>query len=351
MDRESPQDQTVQEELQALGGLPLTHDKLFRAVFQWLELAKAFLRLVLAAPILAKLDLDRLTVEPKDFLSVVFKETRADMIYRVPILGCEESLCVYVLLEHKSFNDFFTIFQADQYAGQISQKEYQKAEDEKRLSVDFRLSPVLVIIFHHGERPFTGPIEVAELYEDYGVLAEYLPRRRAILFDLSTLSEIPDDPEVPELYAVLRIMQVIFSTDLGTKIREVLERLKPYSAVPKYRRLIRFLWFYFVSNAKRRSRQELMAVTDAVKKTIGEKTMPTYLEYLMAEGEARGRAIGEARGEARGKVLTFLQTRFRKVPWDVEQAVRSMVDLTALESLATYAETCQSLEEFAEVLK
>ena len=123
---------------------------------------------MLAAPILAKLDLDRLTIEPKDFLSVVFKETHADMIYRVPILGREESLCVYVLLEHKSFNDLFTIFQADQYAGQISQKEYQQAKDEKRLNADFRLSPVLVIIFHHGERPFTGPIEVAELYEDYG---------------------------------------------------------------------------------------------------------------------------------------------------------------------------------------
>jgi hypothetical protein len=51
---------------------------LFREVFEWLGVAKAFLRLVLAAPILAKLDLDRLTVEPRDFLSVIFKETRAD---------------------------------------------------------------------------------------------------------------------------------------------------------------------------------------------------------------------------------------------------------------------------------
>ena len=90
---------------------------------------------------------------------------------------------------------------------------------------------MLVIIFHHGERSFTGPIEVAELYEDCdGVLADYVLRRRAFLFDLSTIPELelPDDPEVPALYAVLRIMQVIFSLDLSTKIREVLERLKPY---------------------------------------------------------------------------------------------------------------------------
>jgi len=223
---QSPENQALQQELPDIGGLPLTHDKLFREVFQWLGLAKAFLRLVLSGPILAKLDLDRMTIEPRDFLNIIFRETRADVVYRIPLLGREESLCVYVLLEHKSFNDFFTIFQADQYAGQISQKEYHKAEDAKQLTVDFRFSPVLVIIFHHGERTFTGPIEVADLYEDYGILADYLPHRRAILFDLSTLSEIPDDPEAPELYAVLRIMQVIFSLDLSLRAREVLGAVK-----------------------------------------------------------------------------------------------------------------------------
>jgi len=78
----------------------------------------------------------------------------------------------------------------------------------------------------------------------------------------------------------------------------------------------------------------------------------------IAKGEARGIAIGEARGEARGRaegeargtVLTALRVRFKKVPKDIEKAVRAMVDLTALQSLAVHAETCQSLEEFEKVL-
>ena len=348
MDQESPQNQeqqnqTLQQEIQAIGGLPLTHDKLFREVFQWLGLAKAFLRLVLSGPILAKLDLDRLTIEPREFLNIVFKETRADMIYRVPILGSDESLCIYVLLEHKSFNDFFTIFQADQYAGQISQREYQKADDEERLNVHFRFSPVLVIIFHHGERAFTGPIEVAELYEDYGILSDYLPRRRALLFDLSTLSEIPDDPEAPELYAVLRIMQVIFSLDLSLRIREVLERLKPYSEIPKYRRLIRFLWYYFVSYTKKRPEQELLMVSDTVKNIIGAREMTTFLEQFRAEGEAIGLA--------KGKVLAILEVRFNDIPKETKDTVQSMTDPTALESLVEHAKTCNSLDEFAEAIR
>jgi len=75
------------------------------------------------------------------------------------------------------------------------------------------------------------------------------------------------------------------------------------------------------------------------------------LTAAMEEGEAKGRAEGEARGEARGKVLVLLQTRFRKVPKEIEGEVRAMADLTALQSLAAHAETCQSLEEFAEALK
>ena len=37
---------------------------------------------------------------------------------------------------------------------------------------------------------------------------------------------------------------------------------------------------------------------------------------------------GYAVGEARGKVLAILQTRFRRVPKDVEKTIRSLTDLT-----------------------
>lgn len=289
---------------------------------------------------MAKLDLDDLKIEPKDFLSIVFKETRADMIYRVPILGREESLCVYVLLEHKSFDDFWTILQADGYAGQISQEELRQARNEKRLTADFRLSPVLVIIFHHGETAFSGPIDVAGVYENDEVFADYIPHRKAILFDLRTLSEgeIPDDPEVPELYAVLRIMREIFSIEIGTKSREVLERLKPYSEIPKYRRIIRFLWYYLISTARHLAKRELMRVTETVKQVIGEKEMPTILEQIRSEGEAKG------------GVIRALTRQYGTIPESIFERVRAITDIKKLDELFDLAFDCGSLDEFIEHL-
>ena len=67
MDQESDQNQTAQQEIQSIGGWPLTHDKLFREVFQWIELAKAFLWLVLPELIRTRLGIDGLTIEPRIF--------------------------------------------------------------------------------------------------------------------------------------------------------------------------------------------------------------------------------------------------------------------------------------------
>jgi len=63
-----------------------------------------------------------------------------------------------------------------------------------------------------------------------------------------------------------------------------------------------------------------------------------------------GKAEGVAIGEAKGAVLAFLRARFNNVPATTESTIRSMMDLTALRSLAVHAELCQSLEEFEKAL-
>ena len=85
-----------------------------------------------------------------------------------------------------------------------------------------------------------------------------------------------------------------------------------------------------------------MTVTEAVKKMIGENEMSMVLEILKAEGVAEG--------IAKGKVLAILEVKFNKVPQEIEKAIRSMVDLIALESLVEHAKTCESLDEFGKAL-
>jgi len=76
-----------------------------------------------------------------------------------------------------------------------------------------------------------------------------------------------------------------------------------------------------------------------------------YVDAARDEGKAEGKAEGEAFGEVRGEIRATLKQRFKEIPQDIKDAIQSMTDLVALESLLAHAETCLSLDEFADALK
>ena len=52
-----------------------------------------------------------------------------------------------------------------------------------------------------------------------------------------------------------------------------------------------------------------------------------------------------------GEIRATLKQRFGGVPQEFKDAIQSMTDLVALESLLVHAESCKSLDEFGEALK
>jgi predicted transposase YdaD len=335
---------------------PLQHSKFFELTFEMLELAKAFLRSILPAKLVERLDIEKLTLEPKQMFNAQFQEMRADVIYRVPIKKTGKDIVFFVVLEHKSYDDFWTILQIFFYVVHIFEKHFKKASENDEVNVSYRLSPIIAIIIHHGETRFTGSIELADLFYDLPEIKQYFPNMKAILFDLSTMdeSEIPSDPNVPELKAVLTILKVVFSKDVGVRAKDVFEELKPYSEIPKYRNIIRMICIYLATSAKHLKNQ-YVELEKMVEPIVGEKIMSTLYERGLAEGTVKGKLEGKLEGEARGEVIgeifTTLKIRFhRPVPQDIRDSVRSYSDLTALNSLAQSAESCESLDDFRSYL-
>ncbi|GHT31599.1 hypothetical protein FACS1894214_3060 [Planctomycetales bacterium] len=74
-----------------------------------------------------------------------------------------------------------------------------------------------------------------------------------------------------------------------------------------------------------------------------------YADFFAAEGKAEGQAEGETKGKVEA-VLEVLQSRFKTVPKNVQNSIRSYTDLTALRSLLVSAATCQTINEFKEHL-
>ena len=321
--------------------LKLTHDGYFQETFQIKRFARAFLGKVLPKATLALLNLKKLTFEKREMTDELFKGVVADIVYRVPIKGTKEYVNFFVVIEHKSRQDFLTIFQLWCYVHHVCRREFLAAKKQGKTNTDYRLPPVIAIILYHGESKFQGKTELSDLFAPLPGLEKYLPKLQAILVDLSTIDDddpLMNDPEVPELRVVLMVLKMVFRRDIVPKIKEVLQELKPYSDDPTMRRLIRATWVYLANNAKHLKR-DFDTILDTFKEITGEENMSTMVQIWRAEGEARG------------KVLAILEVRFNRISKKIEKTIRSMTDLIALESLVEHAKTCKSLNEFAEALK
>ena len=360
---------------QKLKTIRLTHNAFFEETFKMPSLAKAFLRHFLSPELLARIDLENLTVETRKFCDEQFRETRPDMVYTVPIIGEPGVICVHVIFEHKSRNDRTAIFQISKYVYQIFVQEVKarltdpETKKRKPWTKDFKLSPVIPIILHHGSLPFSGEIELSRLFYQLPGAEEFLPHQKAFLVDLSTIEDdhLPHDETAPELHVVLLIMKVIFSkspTIIRRKFSQVLEELKSSAQNPMYRDLIYKLRHYVIWNAKNMTETDCDEIKDEIEEIIeeGDDDMTTIAQILIEKGRVEGRAEGEARGEARGEakgkaegkaeaVLRILARRFRKVPTTLEARIRVVTDLACLEKLLDFAFDCESLDEFTESLK
>jgi flagellar biosynthesis/type III secretory pathway protein FliH len=84
-------------------------------------------------------------------------------------------------------------------------------------------------------------------------------------------------------------------------------------------------------------------------KTIFEEKYDEGFFFFISEGKAEGKTEGRAEGQAE-TLLTFLRTKFCKVPKRIENTVRSMTDPMALDSLAVHVVHCKSLKEFEKAL-
>ncbi|MDR2756638.1 MAG: Rpn family recombination-promoting nuclease/putative transposase [Planctomycetaceae bacterium] len=341
---------TSETDLISLGKRPLPHSTFFELTFEMLMLAQAFLRSILPETLLARLDIDHLTLAPKKMYDVWFKETRADVVYRVPIRDSITYIDFFIILEHKSFDDFWTILQVFCYAARICEREFRTAEEKGLIDKSYRLPPVIVIIIHHGETQFTGSIELDKLFYDLPEIQELLPKMKAILLDLSVMDEsaIPSDPNVPELKAVLMILKVIFSKDVGVKAKDVFEELKPYSDNPKYRYLIRLICIYLANNAQHLKNQPVK-LEQVIQTIVGEKDMSTLYELWTKEGEVKGEAKGKAEGEAKA-IIRILTRRLELPSQPLQQKINSIRDINKLDELTDFALTCVSLEEFTTAL-
>ncbi|HEY5955658.1 MAG TPA: Rpn family recombination-promoting nuclease/putative transposase, partial [Polyangiaceae bacterium] len=165
--------------------LDSVHDKLWWTSLEDTKDAIAVLRSVLPAALVGRLDWASFVPLPERFVDEAMRDSQADRLYQA---RCGDSdVLVYVLCEHKSEVDKWTLLQLLRYMVRIW--EYCLAQKP----VPATLLPIIPVIIHHSESGWTATTQFHGLFAQALMVDEVLrrltPDFEVVIDDISHLSD------------------------------------------------------------------------------------------------------------------------------------------------------------------
>jgi predicted transposase/invertase (TIGR01784 family) len=285
------------------------HDKLFRALLDDPERARALLREHLPAEIVAELaDTPPEPVEGH-FVDAALQGSQSDRLFRVALQD-GRSAYVYTLLEHKSAPDPRTPIQLLTYMARIWDRHLAETGGSPE-----RLPAIVPMVIYHGRRPWTVPTSVLDALDAPEAIRDAMAGMRYILRDLGPL----DDADLAQdrvLRAGLAALKHAF--DRGVPLKVVVSVLTDMPDRSLFERQV----LEYIVRVYDLGEQDLAQALDQAKPDRREELMGTVAEEWMKRGEARGRAEGKAEGKA-DSVLHVLQARFGEIDDRIAARVRA----------------------------
>jgi len=313
------------------------HDRLSRYFLVDPELTADLLEnYIVASGVIELLDLKRLRCESPINVDKDLTQTVGDLRFSTTFKQTPQKSNVFLFLEHQSTVDDLICLRALDYIVR-SYWEYIDTMKAAKKGLPTSLPAPVVVILYHGKRPWKVLRRMRDMIDSVPGFPKDLLDFPIFLIDLS---QIPPEQLKghPALVALLETLQLGSEKKLMAGFDRVTSRL---AAVRNDSRATGWM-------------QALVNYALAICR-IGQEVIFTAFSKILDEKEARRMAMSTAQelrseGKVESKketILDLLEDRFGKVPQTICDAVNAYSDLTALRSLAVFAGSCKSLDEFA----
>jgi predicted transposase/invertase (TIGR01784 family) len=254
------------------------HDKFFKESFSRKEVAQSFLQEYLPSAVGKKLDLEQLEILKDSFIDKELDEHFSDMLYGVPLGG--HRAYVYLLFEHKSYNDPWVGFQLLRSMVKIWEL-YRRHHPRAR-----KLPIIIPLLLYHGKQPCGYPNSLKPLFIEFPEAAVYIPDFRTVVVDISHL---PDDAIRGQIMeqACLLLFKYALSPQLFDKLGGVLQLLQQLSNKSTALEYIEVVLRYLTASVDSARMDDLkQLVVKAIEE--GGDIMPTIAEKWILEGKQKG---------------------------------------------------------------
>lgn len=335
-------------------GIANPHDAFFKSIFGNLEISRQFFHAYLPQPLAHQLDLERLQLEKGSFVDERLHERHSDLLFRT-VLKSGKSAWLYLLFEHQSAPEPDMPFRLLRYLVRIWEQHRQQYPGEHPLPF---ITPV---VLYHGQIPWATPrffSEALDIRADLGI------RPTEMEYILVDLSAIPDQllRERLELEIALSLFRHIRDENLlesFTGILPLLVELRQRKTGLEYIETILRYVYYVRSNDEW---DELTGLFHQIDPVIEEMVMKTAAEHHFQQGETvgiqKGLKEGLKQGLEEGKVseahdvlLELLEEQFGVLPLRLTEKLRQIQNHGVLRMLRRQRKTCQTLDEFSQLLE
>jgi predicted transposase/invertase (TIGR01784 family) len=256
------------------------HNLMVRAVLRDLAEATSFLQRHLPQEVSQALHWSTLTLLEGSFVDEDLRASEADFLYEIERLSGEESIWIYVLLEHQSTPDRWMRFRLLKYCCRIWDMSFRVYPDQRELRA------IVPLVFYQGERSWSYSSEFADLFAESVREWPGVPRFSHGLIDQSGMQ-----PEEVQGELKMQLMQLLLmaayhpALDWMERVARLLGSLSslPPSGGINY---VRIFVLYILSTQEPEAAQSFRDVLRQQAPAVGDDLM-AYAQELLKEGEIR----------------------------------------------------------------
>jgi len=291
------------------------HDKLFRALLDDPERARALLWEHLPPGIVAELADAAPEPVAGSFVDAALQGSQSDRLFRATLRDGRTAY-VYTLLEHKSAPDPRTPIQLLTYMARIWDRHVAETGGDPA-----RLPAIIPLVIYHGRRPWNVPTSVLDAIDAPDAIRDAMAGMRYILRDLGPVADA-DLARGRVLRAGLPALKHAF--DRGVPLNVVVGLLASTADRSLFERQL----LEYVVRVCDLAEADLTQALDRAKPDRRAELMGTVADEWLKQGEARGRAEGKA-----AMLTRMLERRFGELPaWAcarIQQADDARLDVWA----------------------
>jgi len=316
------------------------HDRFFRSVFSELDNARDLLRNCLPPRVFRLLDPDSLELSDDSFIDERLSLYQSDILVRARMRA--SPVLIYILVDHKSYPDQWTVFQLLVYMVRIWERELEKKRKPKKLPC------IIPIIFYHGVRKWTSPLDFSSYVTAGEELNSFVPDFQPVLFNVQ---KVDLDKLLGGLAVKTALKAFIYAlAGLRPHLGEILNSLAHLPVDPKTRTFISRLLEYIIQVGGDAKAEDLEEQLRSVESELSREVFMTIEEQILERGKVAGKIEGAIQDKQQ-VLIRLLQRKFGSLDDENKQQILNNMNEDKLDSAIDLILDAESADEVLGPLK